>query len=420
MDTTTSVRRFAYVARNARGGRVTGEISAESRPTAYQNLSDRRGLAVVSLHETKSVVSSLEVLSARVLYWYHGTSITKAKLIFFRQMAKFMRHGMPIERALTTCMSTSQNPRFREVLRVITADIVEGRHPRFSDALAQHEEFSTLEIAMIRAGEGGAGFPMVLERIERLLSRHRRITGKVLRALFYPTFVLLGIVGFMIYIVTYFVPQFAKIASEFNQDTPPYLVIMSNIGAWLASPFTVTMLLVLAAIGFLGARALLLVPSVAYSWDAMWLRAPIAGEIRRKAIRSTFSRLYSSLMAAGVPIDQAFDLVIETMTSPVYRRALTQIRESIRLQGGTFADYAAKTGWFDADYVALIGAGEQSASMTDSFDTVADEDDADVDNMLDSLSALLEPLLVGLLGIAVAILVGTVYGSIYSLIGKIK
>ena len=177
------------------------------------------------MHETKSLVSSFEVLTARALYWFYGTTIAKAKLIFFRQMAKFMRHGMPIERALNTCMSTSQNPRFREVLRVVTADIIEGRHPRFSEALALHEEFSTLEIAMIRAGEGGAGFPMVLERIERLLSRNRRIVGKVTRALFYPAFVTLGIVGFLVYIVTYFVPQFAKIASEFDQATPPYLVI---------------------------------------------------------------------------------------------------------------------------------------------------------------------------------------------------
>jgi type IV pilus assembly protein PilC len=224
----------------------------------------------------------------------------------------------------------------------------------------------------------------------------------------------------MVYIVTYFVPQFARIAAAFNQDTPPYLVVLSNIGEWLTSPFTITMLLILAAIGFLASRTLLLVPPVAYSVDAFFLRMPIAGDIRRKDIRSTFSRLYSSLMSAGVPIDQAFDLVIETITSPVYRRALTQIREAIRIQGGTFSDYAAKTKWFDADYVALVGAGEQSASMTDSFDTVADEDDEDVDSMLDSLSALLEPILIGVLGIAVALLVGTVYGSIYSLIGKIK
>jgi type II secretory pathway component PulF len=420
MDSASSIRRYAYVARNARGGRVTGEISADSRPTAYQNLSERRGLTVFSLHETKSLVSSFEVLTARALYWFYGTTIAKAKLIFFRQMAKFMRHGMPIERALNTCMSTSQNPRFREVLRVVTADIIEGRHPRFSEALALHEEFSTLEVAMIRAGEGGAGFPMVLERIERLLSRNRRIVGKVTRALFYPAFVTLGIVGFLVYIVTYFVPQFAKIASEFDQATPPYLVILTNIGEWLASPFTVTVLVILAAIVFIGTRTLLLIPSVAYAWDAFFLRVIIAGEIRRKAIRSTFSRLYSSLMAAGVPIEQAFDLVIETITSPVYRRALREIREAIRLQGGSFSEYAAKTGWFDPDYVALISAGEQSASMTDSFDTVADEDDADVDDMLDSLSALLEPILIGVLGIAVAVIVGTVYGSIYSLIGKIK
>src|ERR1039458_3934918 len=98
MDSASSIRRYAYVARNARGGRGIAELSADSRPTAYQNLSERRGLTVFSLHETKSLVSSFEVLTARALYWFYGTTIAKAKLIFFRQMAKFMRHGMPIER----------------------------------------------------------------------------------------------------------------------------------------------------------------------------------------------------------------------------------------------------------------------------------------------------------------------------------
>jgi type IV pilus assembly protein PilC len=273
---------------------------------------------------------------------------------------------------------------------------------------------------MIRAGEGGAGFPSVLARIERLLSRQRRIVGKVTKALFYPALVLLGIIGFLIYIVVYFVPQFAKLASQFNQETPPYLVVLTNVGTWLTNPVSLAVLLIGTGIVVLGARAALLVPSIAYAWDAAVLRLPIVGEIRRKAMRSTFSRLYSSLMAAGVPIPQAFELVEGTMSSVVYRTALGRIREWIQAEGGSFADHAAKTGWFDPDYLALIGAGEQSASMTESFDVVADEDDEDVDNALDTLSSLLEPILVGVLGLVVALVVGTMYGSIYSLIGKIK
>jgi type II secretory pathway component PulF len=83
------------------------------------------------------------------------------------------------------------------------------------------------------------------------------------------------------------------------------------------------------------------------------------------------------------------------------------MREWIRADGGTFSEHAAETGWFNPDYVALVGAGEQSASVTGSFDIVADEDDEDVDNAPDSLSALLEPILVGLLGLVVAVIVGT-------------
>jgi len=152
---------------------------------------------------------------------------------------------------------------------------------------------------MIRAGEGGAGFPMVLERIERLLSRNRRIVGKVTRALFYPAFVTLGIVGFLVYIVTYFVPQFAKIASEFDQATPPYLVILTNIGEWLASPFTVTVLVILARSCSSGRARSYSSRRSPMPGTPFFCALSSPGRFGAKAIRSTFSRLYSSLMAAA-------------------------------------------------------------------------------------------------------------------------
>jgi type IV pilus assembly protein PilC len=133
-----------------------------------------------------------------------------------------------------------------------------------------------------------------------------------------------------------------------------------------------------------------------------------------------FARLYSSLYAAGVPVVTALDMIIDATTSPIYRRVFAQVRETMIADGGKIGQHLQKSKWFESDFVALVRAGEESASLVESLDTIAEEDDVEIDNLTEVLSRTFEPIFILVMGVLVGYLVVTVYGSIYWLYGRIR
>lgn len=410
--------RFLYVARDEHGKRVSGAISAFSRTAAWSRLTDERRLAVVSLDHARARGGSYEMIAARLAHWSYGFLTLRAKLLFYRQIAKFMRHGIPIEEGLELCSQTARTPRFRDVLRAVKFDVMRGRP--FSEALSNHEEFGRIEIAMVRSGEKGAGFPTVLERIAFLLGRQNRLTNKLLTALVYPVIIGLASMGFVVFITTSFVPQFTRFAGQFGAGIPGGLSQLVSLGHFISSPLEVTLALAFLVILGVLARWLLRLPRLAIRVDEFTLKIWLVGRIRRLAIRSMFARLYSSLYAAGVPVVTALDMIIDATTSPIYRRVFAQVRETMIADGGKIGQHLQKSKWFESDFVALVRAGEESASLVESLDTIAEEDDVEIDNLTEVLSRTFEPIFILVMGVLVGYLVVTVYGSIYWLYGRIR
>jgi type IV pilus assembly protein PilC len=412
------MERYLFVAKDEQGKRVSGALSAISRPAAWTRLTDERHLAVVSLDLARARGGSYEMIAARLAHWSYGFLTLRSKLLFFRQIAKFMRHGIPIEEALELCSETARTPRFRDVLRAVKYDVMRGRP--LSEALSHHEEFGRVEIAMVRSGEKGAGFPKVLERVAFLLSRQNRLTNKLLTALVYPAIIALTSALFVVFITTNFVPQFAKFAGQFGAGIPGGLSQLVDVGHFIASPLEITLALAFLVMVGVCLRWLIALPGLALRVDEVTLKIWLVGRIRRLAIRSMFARLYSSLYAAGVPVITALDMIIDATTSPIYRRVFAQVRETMIADGGKIGQHLQKSPWFDRDFVALVRAGEESASLVESLDTIAEEDDVEIDNLTEALSRTFEPIMILVMGGLVGYLVTTVYGSIYWLYGRIR
>lgn len=412
-------QRYVFIARNPSGKRVTGAITAVSRQAAYARLTDERGLAVISLDVSGSGSRSFDALTARLSHWVDGFFTLRAKLLFFRQLAKFMRHGIPIEQALTLCADTTITARFREVLRSVKQDIVSGRHPSLSGALAQHEEFGRIEIAMVRAGEQGAGLPDVLDRIAFLFARRSQATNKIIAALAYPAFILVAAAAYVLFVVTSFVPAFSRFAAQFGAGTPDGLNQLVAIGNVLASPLEVTFLLIALVLLAVLIRWLIALPGLRERIDAFTLDVALLGRLRRLSTRSLFARLYSSLHSAGVPVLQSLEMIGEATLSPIYRNEYRRIAEAIRAGAGTVGSHLEGSRWWDREFVALVRAGELSASLAASLDTIALEDDVEIDKLLDVITKLFEPIMIVAMGGVVLYLVMQVYGSIYWLYGRI-
>jgi type II secretory pathway component PulF len=424
------LRDFAFVGRDKVGKKVTGHVRAVNRQAAIERLGTRRNIAVLSVSEKVSLSESYEVFLSRFRYLLDGMQLDSAKLLFYRQLAKFLRADIPVDRALTICVEACRNARFAEVIRAVIQSVQDGEKSSLADAMEQHpDEFSQFEIAMIRAGEG-ARLPEVLKRLVNILSRKKRISSKITRALYYPLFVTLSMVGFVIFIVLYFIPQFSSIAAQLGQKTPPGLLVMKAVGDALTSPMWITLVVVVLIGVFAGFRAALQVPAFADFVDGLTVRrwrvlgvdfgVPVIQRIRLMAIEALFARLFASLNDAAVPLDEALTLVSDALPSRVFKKAVGAMIVELRRTGADLSTLLIASTLFNHDFVSIVAAGEESHTVTDSFDTLGNERDEEVDGDLDALTTIIEPLLVLVMGFFVATIVGTVYSSMYSMISQIK
>jgi type IV pilus assembly protein PilC len=410
---------FRYVGRSASGKRVSGVVAASTRGAAIRAV-DGRHVSLIVLERADGVAGSYEGVLGAAAYWWHGLRLPVALLTLFRQLALFERHGITIQRGLGLCMASCPNPRLREALRGVLEDVAD-RGASLHNAMASRPgEFAPVIVAMVGAAEEGAGFAQVLARIAVLLERGKRVFGKVQRALYYPAAVLLGVVALVVWLATAFIPQFSALAAQYHQGPSSDLARVSAVAAVLTSPVTLTVLLGAVALAVTGIRRLLQQRDVATWYDERLLALPLFGAIRMKSTVATLSRVLGALLAAGVPYERALGLVIGTVASPVYRRGIEQIRDDIRANGGTFSSAASRTGLFEADFLALVAAGEESTSAADMLAKIADDYDDDVERDLDAATALLEPALIAVLGFAVMLVVGVVYGSLYHMMSGIR
>ena len=415
------------MARSASGERVTGTIDVDGTTTAVaarvealRTLVNHRGLNVVSLRAAATFLAGGEVFLTWLLSWYYGLHLRSARLTVFRSLAQFVKYSVPLPRGLGLSMASCPNPRLREALRGMLIDITDGGLT-FADAMAARpDEFTALQAAMVRAGESGVGFPLVLQKIAELEERARRVGNKIQKALYYPAFVGVGIVGLIVYLVTYFIPRFAGIAKAFDQNVPDAMMRLARIGAIFANPISLTIVLASVAGIVVIAQIVIAQPHIAYGWDRMLSRVPFVGPLRRKMTIALVARLLGAMIGSGVPYDTALVLLLDVISSPLYHKALMDVRLDMRANGCFFSAAASKTGLFDADFLALVAAGEESKSSSELLESLARDYDDDVERDLEMATTFIEPALIGILGGVVAVIIGVVYGSLYSMIGHIR
>jgi type IV pilus assembly protein PilC len=410
-------RRFVYRARDVHGRLIRGEVTAHDRLTALHTLREQRQLYVVACEPTQSWVAFARTVLSRSIYWWYGMGIPNAKLLFYRQLAMFLKHGLPTERALEHCIESAVNPRLRATLRVILSNIVGGDHPLLSEAAAQHpDDFSQMEIALFRAGEGGVGFAEVLLRLSTIFSRRRRVMMKLSLSSIYPAAIVVAVAGFIIFVATFFVPKFTTFAATFGEAQPGPMRTLVALAAVLLDPLLVT----LAFAAFLGSIVLLRrvarIETVAYRLDQWFLAARLIGPIRRKLMMAGFARTFAALYNAAVPLPEVYELAGRAVASPVYQRAIRAAARPAVDGKGSMAECLRRTGQFDGEFLALVAAGEETKALVEALEMISVDYEHEADERLDTAVKLLEPVLITVAMSAVFSVVIAVYSSIYSII----
>lgn len=394
---------FAYKVRDRSGKVISGAIEAESAQAVASKLRSM-GYIVLEISEKKEAFSFSLSFRKKVKL--------KDLTVFSRQFATMINSGVSITRALAILAEQTDNPTLAEVIRQLRKDVEAGLS--LSEALAKHDKiFPPIFVNMTRAGEAGGVLDEVLLRLAEHFEKDAAIRGRVKSALTYPVAVLVFSLLIATAMIVFVVPTFMNMFESLGGNLPAatqMLVNLSNFvrGRWYIIIGTIVGIIYLY-------KFLNKTEKGKFFFDSIKLKLPIFGMLIKKMSLSKFSRTFSTLVASGVPILQAMDIVADTAGNEVVAKAIREARSSIK-EGESISKPLSKSPVFPPMVVQMISIGEETGALDTMLKKIADFYDEEVSAMVESLTSLLEPILMIFLGILIGGIVIALYLPMFSII----
>jgi len=400
---------YLVKARSRNGRLVETKMSAASEAEA---LSRTRQLGM-----TPIAVEPANTGLNKEIRFGKGRVKVKDLAIFSRQLSTMLGAGLPILRCLSILSEQTQSQRLKDLLLEMRDDVERGAS--LSEAMGKHEEFPLVMVSMVRAGEAGGFLDTTMGEVADALESEVKLRGQIKGALTYPIAVgiiaVLIVVGMLIFVVPVFQGLFDSLGGELPLPTQ-ILVIMSD---GLKDPKVFGPLIIIVVGGMLWYRKYKNSPKVRRVMDPIKFRVPIFGKLFQKVALARFSRNFSTLVHAGVPILTALDIVGDTSGNIIISRAVADVKESVR-SGTGIAKPLTEHPVFPDMIVQMIAVGEDTGALDTMLAKVADFYDQEVSATTEQLMALIEPLMIIVLGAVVGGMIIALYlpiFSIYELIG---
>ncbi|MCF7983198.1 MAG: type II secretion system F family protein [Thiohalocapsa sp.] len=392
---------FTWEGVDRRGARVKGDVRASSLAMARADLR-RQG---VSPHKVRK--------KAQPLFGSGKQKITSQDIsIFSRQLATMMASGVPLVQSFDIVGRGHENEAMQEMLLAIKQDIESGT--AVAAALGKHpDHFDELVCSLVAAGEQAGVLDVLLDKIATYKEKTESIKGKIKKALFYPISVIVVAVVVTAVILLFVIPQFKSMFASFGADLPAFTLLVIGLSDTLREWWWI--------VG-LGAAAAVFGLKKFYQKSAAFregierasLKIPVIGPILNKAALARFARTLSTMFAAGVPMVEALDSVSGATGNVVYANVVKQMREDVAT-GQSLQLTMHQHDIFPHMVVQMTAIGEESGALDDMLSKVADFYEEEVDNAVDALSSLLEPLIMVVIGGLVGSLVVAMYLPIFKL-----
>jgi type IV pilus assembly protein PilC len=332
--------------------------------------------------------------------------------VFARQLAAMMSAGIPMVQSFDIVGAGHEKPAMQKLILDIKADVEGGTS--LHESLAKRPlYFDDLFVNLVEAGEQAGALETLLDKVATYKEKTEALKKKVKKALFYPTAVLVVAVIVTIILLIFVIPQFELLFKDFGADLPAFTQMVINL-----SKFVQTKGIFLAVVAGGGVYAFGYFHKRSRKFrqwlDRLMLRLPIIGPILNKAAIARFARTLSTMFAAGVPLVEAMESVAGATGNIVYEDAVLAMRDEVAT--GTRLQRAMdNTGLFPNMVVQMIAVGEEAGSLDEMSGKVATFYEAEVDNAVDAMSSLLEPLIMAILGVLVGGMVIAMYLPIFKL-----
>ncbi|MEM1404433.1 MAG: type II secretion system F family protein [Pseudomonadota bacterium] len=401
MATTATSEAFLWSGTDKNGRQTKGEINAPTQAMARAQLR-QRGITPRTVKR-----------KPKPLFGARKKPIKPADIaIFTRQLATMMKAGVPLVQSFDIVADGLENPTMRDLVNSIKNDVAAGSG--LAPSLGKYpRHFDELFCSLVGAGESAGTLEVMLDRVATYKEKTEQLKAKIRKALTYPTAVVvvaLVVTGILLVRV---VPQFAETFSSFGADLPAFTLFVLHLSDLMQAWWFIILIGIIGSV-YLFKELRLRSVAFAEAIDRFLLRAPIFGGIVHDAVVARFSRTLSTTFSAGVPLVEALESTAGAAGNSVYSKAILQIRDDVTT-GTTLYNSVKATGLFPNMLLQMISIGEESGQLDEMLDKVANHYEEAVDNAVESLSSLMEPMIMSVLGILVGGLMVAMYLPIFML-----
>lgn len=391
---------FAWEGTDRKGTKVTGELNGTS-------------LALVKAQLRKQGISPTKVKKKSASLFAKGKSIKPMDIaLFTRQMATMMRAGVPLLQSFDIIGEGFDNPNMRKLVDELKQQVAAGNS--FATALRQKPQyFDDLYCNLVHAGEQAGALETLLDRVATYKEKTEALKSKIRKAMNYPIAVV--VVAFIVSAILLIkvVPQFQMVFQGFGAQLPAFTLMVIKLSEIMQSYWWMVLICIIAAV-FAFKQAHKKSQRFRDFLDRAILKFPIVGDIVYKSGIARYARTLSTTFAAGVPLVEALDSVSGATGNIVFKNAVNKVKSDVST--GMQLNFSMRsTGVFPTMAIQMTAIGEESGALDEMLDKVATYYETEVDNMVDSLTSLMEPLIMCFLGIIVGGLVVAMYLPIFQL-----
>ncbi len=392
---------YAYTALNKEGRRTTGTLSADSRAAAMAQMS-RQGLTPVTIDEAKDAAAAAK--KAQAASSSAGIKVSqKAVENFTRELANLLAGGVPLSRALSLLRREASNAAAKQLWSEIHDDVVGGT--ALADALAKFpRSFSQVYVAMVRAGEAGGFLDVVLAQIADFRTREADLVGKVKAAMVYPIILGLLAVGVLIFLLTFFIPRFQSIFTQFGGNLPTLTKIIIAASQIVGSKYGI----IVAAAVFVGViifRRAIETENGRRKFEVAMLTLPGVGKIIAHFALVRFSRMLGTLVGAGVPLVASLRVAREAIGNQTLADTVQHAIEEVQRGSSLSKSLVGSPRLFPPSVVEMVAVAEETGRLDKELLRMATSYEGELDRQLRLLVSVAEPamlfMMAGIIGTVV-------------------
>ena len=406
---------FKYAGKSTQGGPQKGIIEAASSQAAAQALLSQN-IVPLTIVESKKRSAENEGDGFDITRLFQQKVGLDEMIIFSRQMYSLLKAGIPIIRAIKGLSENASHKRFQEILKDIADQLEQGRS--LSSSMAKYEKvFTRLTISVVVVGENTGKLDDVFLQLALYFEREQETRKRIKSALRYPTFVLIALAIAMFILNLFVVPVFTQMFERFDTELPIMTRVLIGTSNFFVNYWWLLIIVIVG--GIFAVKQYVNSTNGRLKWDKFKLKLPVVGSIIERSLLSRYSRSFSMILRAGVPLTAGLSLTADAVDNAHMQKRIKEMRQGIE-KGESLLRVSKNSELFSTLVLQMIAVGEETGRLEPLLEESADYYEREVDFDLKSLTAKIEPILIGFVAVMVLILALGIFTPMWNMMSAVK